>query len=192
VFSHKSNGVTVSQAGAPAITGTALRMYAESSGIAGRPGNIQSGLAIANTASSPVTVTFDLTHLDGSSAGLTSSLTIPASGQTTKFLTEIFPDLPNPFQGSVRISTLSSEISVMGLRGRYNERGDFLISATAPETEARDSAGGVLVMPQIAVGGGYTSQITVFSASPGQSSLGSIRFVSQAGEALALPISSSQ
>jgi hypothetical protein len=42
-------------------------MYAESSGVAGQSGHIQSGFAVANTSSSSASVTFALTDLAGTS-----------------------------------------------------------------------------------------------------------------------------
>ena len=64
VFSNKPLGITVSEAGVPVNTGTALRMYVESSGIPGKAGNIQSGIAVANPYSSSVSVMFDVTDLN--------------------------------------------------------------------------------------------------------------------------------
>jgi hypothetical protein len=52
IFSYRPSGITVSEAGVPATGATALRMYAESSGTLGQPGNIQSGIAVANVSSS--------------------------------------------------------------------------------------------------------------------------------------------
>src|SRR5213593_4687735 len=49
VFSNKMGGqITVSAAGAPAVRGTAFRVYVESFGGVGQPASIQSGIAIAN------------------------------------------------------------------------------------------------------------------------------------------------
>src|SRR5262249_39564701 len=66
MFSLKSNGITVSEAGVSAITpGRAFRMYAEvsSTANANQVGSIQSGVAMANTSSSPNVVTLQLTGL---------------------------------------------------------------------------------------------------------------------------------
>jgi len=136
VFSNKPSGITVSEAGVPVHTGTALRMYAESSGIRGKSGNIQSGVAVANPYSSSVSVMFDVTDLNGSPiSGIEPvPVTLLPFGHTAKFLADIFPSLPNPFKGVVRI-TSSFGISVVGLRARYNERmpnPDFLITTTPP------------------------------------------------------------
>jgi hypothetical protein len=84
VFTYKPGAVRVSEAGAPANAGTAFRVYVESSG------NIQSGIAIANTTSAAASVTLQLFTLDGAAAG-SGSLSLPASGQTARFLSDFFP-----------------------------------------------------------------------------------------------------
>ena len=53
VFSFRPAGITITTAGVPALQGKAFRMYAESSGIPGSPGNIQTAVAIANASSGP-------------------------------------------------------------------------------------------------------------------------------------------
>src|SRR5262249_36158004 len=58
VFSFKPASTTVTEAGAPANSGTAFRMYVESSGTPGQTGNIQSGIAVANTTAAVANVTF--------------------------------------------------------------------------------------------------------------------------------------
>jgi hypothetical protein len=185
LLSYKPEGITVTQTAVSPIVGRSFHMFAESSGTSGQPGNIQSGLAIANISSSPVTVMFELTRLDGSPIAVTTSLTVPASGHVAKFLDEIFPNLPNPFQGLVRFATTSSEISVTGLRSHYNERGDLLVMTTQPENDAVDALVSVMVVPQFAIGGESPSQMILFSKS-GRHSSGTVRFVGQAGEVVPL------
>src|SRR6185503_2128158 len=96
-------------------------------------GSIQSGIAIANASSASTMVNFQLTNLDGSPTGLSATAAIPGSGQLAIFLNQIpgFETLPRNFRGILRVSTggtFPSGIAVVGLRGRYNERGDFLMS----------------------------------------------------------------
>src|SRR5207342_3197753 len=116
IFSFRKAGITVAQAGVPALPiGSAFRLYVEN-------GAAQTGFAIANATSNSVTVTFELTALDGTPTGLTGSTTIPGNGQVAMFLSEIagFGNLPRPFQGILRIQ--APGISVVGLRGRNNQR----------------------------------------------------------------------
>jgi hypothetical protein len=182
VFSFQNGGITVSEAGVPAVTaGTAFRTYAEFNG------SIQTGIAVANTSSNDATITLDVTNLDGSSKGLTGTLRIPANGQTAMFLNQIdgFASLQAPFQGLLRLSS-SSPIVVTSLRGRYNERGDFLMTTTPALNEATPASSAPVFFPQIADSGGFTTQFILFSGQPGSGSSGTIQYFSQAGGALNL------
>ncbi|PYS31190.1 MAG: hypothetical protein DMG11_02190, partial [Acidobacteria bacterium] len=64
---------------------------------------------------------------------------------------------------------------------RYNERGDFLVTAmpvadesAPPELE--------LIFPHIVFGGGYTTEILIFNNSSSDSNKAMIRFRTQSGE----------
>jgi len=106
-------------------------MYVEDRG--GMGSAISSGLAIANNSPDPVTVGLTLQKLDVSSPPSTAALVVPGNGQVATFLKELpeFRSLETPFKGILSISS-SAEISVIGLRGRDNERSDFLITTTPP------------------------------------------------------------
>jgi len=178
IFSFSNNGITVAQAGVPAVAvSTAFRLYAETGS------SIQTGIAVVNTSNNSANVSLELSRLDGSSTGLTASLPIPSNGQKAVFLSEIpeFASLRTPFQGVLRVSS-SSSISVIGLRSRYNERNDFLITTTTSVNEATPS-NGPLFFPHIVDSGGYTTQFILFSARPGAPSSGTLQFFSQGGGA---------
>jgi len=184
IFGFKKDGFTVTEAGVPATTGsTALRMYAEAST------TIQTGLAIANLAANSVTVFFELTTLAGAPTGLAGQVTVPANGQTALFLSQIpgFGSLPTPFQGVLRISTTSAAgLSLVGLRGRTNERGDFLITTTPPVDENAPASSAELIFPHFVDGGGYTTQFVLFSGAVGQAAVGTLKFFGQGGQPLNL------
>src|SRR5207253_8784638 len=89
IFSFRSRGILVSQASIlAASTGSTFRMYAETSGPVTQPLSIQSGVAIANPGQAPVTVNLVLTQMDGSTVGQPTTVTIPANGQTARFVKE--------------------------------------------------------------------------------------------------------
>jgi len=185
-------GITVTEAGVPAVRATsAFRLYAESAGDFSRfqAGSVQTGIAVTNLAASPTTVNFELTQLDGTSLGLTGGASVPANGQTSLFLNQVpgFASVPTSFQGVLRISG-SADISVVGLRGRYNERGDFLITTTPPVAEDEAASTAEMVFPHVVEGAGYTTQFILFSGKPGQTSSGMLRFLSQAGQPLLMEI----
>jgi hypothetical protein len=139
IFSFQNAGTTVAEAGVPAVAAdTAFRVYAEASGnfAQGAVGSIQTGFAVSNLSGSAASVTVELSTLNGSSTGLVGTLTIPSNGQSAIFLSQIpgLGSLPVPFQGVLRVSS-SASISVVALRGRYNERKDFLITTVPPVSE---------------------------------------------------------
>src|SRR5439155_3812684 len=136
IFGVTQNGVLVSEAAVPASpliqTG---RIYAEVNG------PVNTGLAITNPNSQPVTLSFYFT--DASGINLNSGSTvISANGQIAAFLNQ------SPFAGTfqssltdVRSFTFTSTlpISAVALRGFTNERSEFLIT-TLPIV-ALDSTG---------------------------------------------------
>jgi hypothetical protein len=189
VFSYRSNGVTVSEAGVPATRPvTALRLYAE---VSGGTDQIQTGIAISNSASSPVTVNIELTTLTGASTGLTGSVVVPGNGQIASFLNQIqgFTNIAAPFKGVLRISTAAaSGISVVGLRGRYNERSDFLVTTTSPVNESASATTAEVFFPHLADSGGYTTQFILFSGTADQTASGTVEFFTQAGQGLNLTL----
>jgi hypothetical protein len=80
---------------------------------------------------------------------------------------------------------------MIGLRGRYNERGEFLITTTPPVNEATQATAGGLYFPHIVDSGGYTTQFVLFSGLAGQSSTGNLELFSQNGQTLNWPLDSS-
>ncbi len=136
IFSFRQEGTTVTEAGVPPVAeGKAFRLYAESSGDfeAQEIGSIQSGLVVSNSGSATATVDLALTTLEGVPTGLGAQISVLPNGQVAKFLKQIngFESLPEPFQGILRITTNAlAGVAVAGLRGRYNERQDFLIAPT--------------------------------------------------------------
>lgn len=186
MFSYRTAGITVSQAGLTVTTGTAFRTYAESSFAE----NIESGIAVANLSSASTTVTFSLSDLNGAPIAGSLPVTVPLSGngQTAKFLGDIFPGLPRPFKGVLRITTPSSGISVVGLRSRINERGDFLITTTPPTSENSAGATSAIFFPHLADGSGYATQFILFSGTLNQSTSGNLYFFNQDGSGLNLTL----
>ena len=108
VLSAKANNVTVSEtsiASGPAAN--SFRMYAELSGnfSAREARSIQTGVAISNSGSAPVTVSIEATNLDGTLAGPATAISVPARGQTALLLAEIQGlRLSAPFIGVLWVS----------------------------------------------------------------------------------------
>jgi hypothetical protein len=167
IFAFRANGVTVSQASAAAVPDrTLFLVYGELSG------TVRTGLAVANPSGSPITVTVTF-------AGQVASLDIPANGQRSFFLNEIpqFASLSPPLQGVVSVSG-SSPLAVTGVRGRTNERRDFLITTTAVVNPFAPVTSSELVFPYFADGAGYSTQFVLF----GFSAAGTMYFFDPAGQ----------
>ena len=179
IFSYKPAGTTVTAASALGVSAPALRMYVEDTQAT------KTGVAVTNPSSSPATVTFDLTGFDGSSLASTSVL-IPANGELAEFISDIFSTqtTAKPLYGILRITTTASSVSAVGLRGRYNERGDFLITTIPAVSEAVPAASDDLFFPEIVNGGGFATQFVLFSGAAGQQSSGTVKFVNQDSTAM--------
>ena len=182
LFSFKAGGITVTETeAAPIAVGSAFRMYTETSA------SIKSSITIANPSASSILVRFELTMLSGQPLMLTGSLTIPGGERTAVFLNQIpgFESMPVSFQGILRVSTSGTPVSVLGMRSRYNERGDSLITAIPVVPESL-SAPSVLSFPILLNSGGYETQIILFSAQSGQTVTGALHYRSPVGEPLDL------
>jgi hypothetical protein len=180
IFGYKPGPFTLSEAGVPVTMGTAFRMYVEASAAP----VILSGVAAANTTSTAATVTLEVMTLAGAPTGTSASRTIPPSGQIVGYLSDFFPNLPQPFQGVLRVTTTSAGISVVALRQRYNERGDYLITTTPPTLETSTPTTAARSFPHFVNGDGYTTQFILFSGTAGQTAAGNVRFYRQNGTPL--------
>ncbi len=184
IFTFRNNGVTVSQAGVPTVSAsTAFRMYEIECG--DYPGQIQTGVAITNPSSTTALVNLELTDLNGAQTGMSTMLSIAPGGQTSHFMQELISGIPYPFHGVIRI-TSSTPIAVVGLRGDYNTRGDFLITTAMPTDERVTVNASQLIFPHLADGGGYTTEFVIYSGAGGEAGSGQLRFFSQAGQTMTL------
>jgi len=184
VFSFRVAGVTVSEAGVPAMSmSSAFQIYVEASGDFdhGASGAIQTGLAVSNLSNAEATVTLRAYRLDGTSIGSLASLVIPPNGNVAKFLNQIAGLADIEGQRILRISS-ASPISVIGLRGRYNERHDFLITTLPPVDEAAARSTAELLFPHFADAGGYTTQFILLGNLGAQPVSGTLRMFSPSGQ----------
>jgi hypothetical protein len=168
ILSLNVSGVTVTQAGVPAVqASSAFRAYIESRGL------LRAGLAIANPSAGVADVTLEIPGFGA------ATVQIGAEGQTSFFVDEIpeFANLPPSFAGVIRISS-ATPIAVTGLRGRTNERSEFLVTTTPPVDISLNTAP-ELFFPHFVEGGGYSMQFILF----GRASSGIVSFFDQMGEA---------
>jgi len=188
VFSFRANGIVVSETGVPPVApAQAFRTYVENSGLFGTPSSLESGLAIFNPSDATITVSLELFALNGQPFGTPGNLTVPARSQIPLFLTEVrgLENLAPGFEGIVRISTESPNgISVIALRGHYNERADFLVTTMPVVSESAPPSKEPLIFPHIVQAGGYSTKVVVFSGTEAQQGSVSVEFHSQSGAEL--------
>jgi len=181
VFSFVQNGITVTESGAAATgTASAFRVFAEYGG------SLRTGVAVANVTSGSATLKFELLNMTGEPSGYAGLMLLAGNGHSSIFIDEIpgFVNLPASFRGVLRVSS-DAAISVIGLRGRYNERGDFLISTTPALPEDTPSPTD-LIFPHFVTGGGYTTEFLLLNT--GGSTSGSAFFRTQSGSDFPFPV----
>ncbi len=191
IFSFTSGGKTLLEAGVPALpAGSAFRVYVESSGTPQQAGSIRTGVAITNAADAVNTVTLEVTGLDGTLAAPPDTLTLPPSGQVSSYIDEFFDSLPADFSGVLRV-TSTAEVAIVGLRLRYNRRGELKMTTTPPSDETRASTMADRYFPHIVDSRGWSTQFILFSGTAGEASSGTLSFIDTAGEPWGLPTQSS-
>src|SRR5207249_3662944 len=158
-FSYSPAGILVTESGVPsAIPTTNARIYVDKSG------GHDTGLAIANPVDSTNSIVLQAFENNGSTTAGNGQavLSIPSNGHSGRFVGQLIGGLPNGFRGVVRISSASPFVALT-VRSLSNSRGDFLLT-TFPVADANRPAPGPIVFPQIAYGGGYTTEFIFVSA----------------------------
>ena len=148
----------MTESGVPAATPTTrARVYVDKSG------GHDTGIAIANPGSAG-SVTIRAFRSDGVTAAGSGSGTVnlAANGHTGKFAGEMITGLASGFTGVIEISSTTPFVAVT-LRALTNGRSDFLLT-TFPIADANQAAPAPMVFPQIADGGGYSTQFIFVSA----------------------------
>src|SRR5262249_539876 len=109
--------------------------------------------------------------------------------QIARLLHEVFPNIVFPIRGILRISGGGADgISAVGLRLRYNERGDVLTTSTPPTSEDNPQSSAQLFFPHFVTGDGWTTQFILFGESGGGASSGELPFTKQDGSAFSLTL----
>ena len=154
ILSYANNGITVTEASVSGLsTGTAFRTYAEIAGIDGQAESIETRAVIANPSPNAVAVSLQVTGMDGSAVGQSVSVTVPGKGQISQSVRTLIATLPAGFRGLLKV-TSHSPIAFAGLHIRYNERGEFLITAMGAQNDGQAAPASDVVLPHIVKGYG--------------------------------------
>jgi len=183
VVSFSNGSVTVTETGVLTLKpDTALNIYAEAGA------GLLSAFAFANPQAQPIDIGFTLLGTDGRPM-VSGTIPLPANGQKPLFADELpgAGTLPQTFRGMLRITApAGARVAAIGLRSRYNERGDFLLSTTMPHQDSTSQT--ELFVPHFAQGGGYNTQFVLLSTPISAAANGLIRFLTQAGQPMTIPV----
>jgi hypothetical protein len=144
------------------------------------------GLAIANTSSSPASLNAIVRDESGQQVA-TSPINLPAMGHTAFSLLDQFPALAGR-AGTIQLQNPSGG-SVAGLGLRFNPSGTFTSLPVAASTDA--PSGGLAragVLSQVAAGGDWQTAVTIVNLSAADTPV-RINFWSDTGDPLVLPLS---
>jgi trimeric autotransporter adhesin len=178
VYGFNPEKVLVTESGVPSATATThARIYVD------RSGNHNTGLAIANINGAPASITIKAFESDGVTAVGTSNgpISLSAYEHQGKFADEYVTGLPDG-TGVLDISS-TTPFAALTMRSLINENGEFLIT-TFPVADVNQPAPSPIVFPQIADGGGYTTQFILLST--GEASSTTINYYDNNGNPLAV------
>src|SRR5262249_45470601 len=151
-------------------------------------GSMQSGISIAYSgAIQEVSLQLDLFAQDGTRIASSSISPRNPPWQTVFILNQLpgLTSIPSPFRGILHIQAFGGTrftgpppISVLGLRFRYNERRELLMTSTPPLATQFFPGSSELLFPHFSVGGGFETQFLLLSA---LGSTGTMYFFDQSG-----------
>lgn len=158
VFGYNPGNVLVSESGIPSVVATGhARIYLDLSG------NHNTGIAIANISDASASIAMNAFQKDGITSAGTGEvpLPLPAKGHAAAFADQFISGLPQNFTGVLDISS-PIPFAALTIRSLDNERGDFLMT-TFPVADSNKAATTPILFPQIADGGGSTTEFILIS-----------------------------
>ncbi len=158
VFGYNQANKLVSESGVPAALATThARVYVDLSR------NHNTGIAIANLENTAAEIVIEAFERDGVTSVGTSDGPLPlvANGHEAKFADEFISGLPAGFTGVLDVSS-ATPFAALTIRSLNNEDDEFLMTAF-PVADVTRPAPSPIVFPQIADGGGYTSEFILIS-----------------------------
>ncbi len=179
LISFSTGGAMVTESGIPAAAPTNhARVYVDFSG------GHNTALAIANISKTEATIAIRAFQPDGITDAGTSrqALLLKSDGHSAMFAADLVPGLTPGFRGVLDASS-ATPFAAVALRSLKNERNDLLLTAL-PIADGERTGSMPIVFPQIADGGGYTTELILLNAGP--SVVASIRFFGETGLPLAV------
>ncbi len=157
-FGFVQNGILTTEAGvAAATTTTSARLFVDYSTAQGT----DSGVAVVNPTSSTIVVNLVVNDAAGNSTACPSR-NVPAMGHFAFFASQLCPSLPNPFLGTLTI-TSSTAFSAASLQLATNSHGEQLYNSLPVAVPNSPPTGLTLNFSQFADGGGFSTEILLMN-----------------------------
>lgn len=167
-FGLRDKSQNTTQAGVlpPGLTTNAL-LFVDTEGALSK--NL--GVAIVNPNSTNENVTLTLRGADGKTLGQSTTISVAAHQQTSKFVTELFDkqsNIPKDLTGTLSI-TSTDPISVIGLRFRGSNFSTLPVTSlsgatTLPVIAPNVGGAGAVLLPQFAAGGGWATELVIVNS----------------------------
>jgi hypothetical protein len=202
-FSFRQNGIIVSEAAVPSTPPTtAARIFIDyRNNIDAVPGrseagtvDINTGIAVVNSRSATAVVTYVLRDLNGNTL-TTGHGTVAAGLHFACFIDQLKNvaaadfNLPANFPDAIQLGTLEitsdQPLSILALRGTFNQRDNFLITTTPVADLTQSLSSTPLYFPQFVDGGGYTTSLILMNTS-GSPETGRFQIMDAGGSPLAV------
>jgi hypothetical protein len=177
----------VTEVGVPtAAPVTATRLFIDYSS------STDSGLALVNPSyNTGITIKAEFRDATGTSVGYTN-IPLPSKGHASLFASQLIPNLPKPFLGTLTLSTNATVFGpalpfvAVNLGSSLNSHGETMYTSLPVRDLSHPGGGSSLVFPQIIDGGNIASQIYLTNPSASDQSVGTIAFLDDAGNPLSL------
>lgn len=124
-------------------------------------GGHNSSVVILNPGNTTVTFNTRLRNLSNQQLDFRQR-SLPPHGQITLSINDVLPTVPAGFKGLLGVEAVSGLLNVVGLRTLLNERAE-LLTTTMPLAQTQQSAPTPAILPQIAEGDGYTTEIILIN-----------------------------
>ncbi len=153
------DGVLVTETGIPSVVPTThARIFLDTSG------GHDTGMAIGNPGNKPLNLTLQAFQMDGTTqVGVTNGpIALDAKGHAASVVDQLISGLPSGFQGVLDI-TGDTPFAAITYRSLVNERGEILLTAF-PVADLNHPPPSPILFPQIADGGGFSTQFILLNA----------------------------
>ena len=149
---------------------------------------INGGVAVVNPGAGKISIKAEFKDPDGNDV-TSGNVDLEAGAHSAVFATQIVSDLPDPFLGTLTLSS-ADDFAAVNLSSATNKQQEILFSALPVADLDAPALAVALIFPQIVDGGGFPTQILLMSASGAVVSTGTIDLFDGSGSPLALDFGS--